>query len=164
LSYRGFVDYNADKYGIQFERLVVEPNFLPEIGFVRRTDMRRNFGMVRYSPRPRGIANLRRITTQASLNYLTNNQDRLDTREAVGRFEAEFTNSDLFSVSYTDNYERLVRPFAIATGVVVPVDSYNFNTTRIGYISGQQRRASGEVVVEFGKFYNGDRTTIAVNT
>ena len=164
LSYRGFFDYNADKYGIQFERLVVEPNFLPEIGFVRRTDMRRNFGMVRYSPRPRGITNLRRITTQASLNYLTNNQDRLDTREAVGRFEAEFTNSDLFSVSYTDNYERLVRPFAIATGVVVPVDSYNFNTTRIGYIAGQQRRASGEVVVEVGKFYNGDRTTISVNT
>jgi hypothetical protein len=164
LSYRGFFDYNADKYGIQFERLVVEPNFLPEIGFVRRTDMRRNFGMVRYSPRPRGITNLRKITTQASLNYLTNNQDRLDTREAVGRFEAEFTNSDLFSVSYTDNYERLVRPFAIATGVVVPVDSYNFNTTRIGYIAGQQRRVSGEVVIEVGKFYNGDRTTISVNT
>ena len=44
LSYRGFFDYNADKYGVQVERLVVEPNFLPEIGFVRRTDMRRNFG------------------------------------------------------------------------------------------------------------------------
>ena len=52
LSYRGFFDYNADRYGLQVDRLVVEPNFLPEIGFVRRTDMRRNFGLVRYSPRP----------------------------------------------------------------------------------------------------------------
>ena len=52
LSYRGFFDYNADSYGVQAERLVVEPNFLPEIGFVRRTDMRRNFGLARYSPRP----------------------------------------------------------------------------------------------------------------
>ena len=52
LSYRGFFDYNADKYGVQAERLVVEPNFLPEIGFVRRTDMRRNFGQLRYSSRP----------------------------------------------------------------------------------------------------------------
>ena len=50
LSYRGLFDYNADKYGVQAERLVVEPNFLPEIGFVRRTDMRRNFGLLRYSP------------------------------------------------------------------------------------------------------------------
>src|SRR5205814_649755 len=47
LSYRGFFDYNADRLGVQVERLVVEPNFLPEIGFVRRTDMRRNFTQAR---------------------------------------------------------------------------------------------------------------------
>ena len=164
LSYRGFFDYNGDKYGVQAERLVVEPNFLPEIGFVRRTDMRRNFAMARFSPRPRSIANLRRLTTQASLNYLTNNQNRLDTREAVARVEAEFTNSDLFSVSFTDNYERLARPFAIAANVTLPVGSYDFYTTRVGYIGGQQRRLSGEVVLETGRFYNGDRTTISVNT
>jgi hypothetical protein len=164
LSYRGFFDYNGDKYGVQAERLVVEPNFLPEIGFVRRADMRRNFAMARFSPRPRSIANLRRITTQASVNYLTNNQNRLDTRETVARVEAEFTNSDLFSVSFTDNYERLARPFAIATNVTLPVGSYDFYTTRVGYIGGQQRRVSGEVVLETGRFYNGDRTTISVNT
>ena len=163
LSYRGFFDFNRDKFGVQAERLVVEPNFLPEIGFVRRTDMRRNFAVARYSPRPRNVPQLRRLTTQASLNYLTNNQNRLDTREGVARFEAEFTNSDLFSVSYTDNYERLARPFAIATGVTLPVGGYDFYTTRVGYIAGQQRRVSGEVVLEIGDFYNGDRKTISVN-
>ena len=91
------------------------------------------------------MPNLRRLTTQASLNYLTNNQNRLDTREATARAETEFTNSDLFSVTYTDNFERLVRPFVIATGVTLPVGSYDFHTTRIGYIGGQQRRYSGEV-------------------
>src|SRR4030095_7550894 len=59
LSYRGLFDYVGDKYGVQAERLVVEPNFLPEIGFVRRTDMRRNFGMLRYSPRPQAAPTLR---------------------------------------------------------------------------------------------------------
>jgi hypothetical protein len=164
LSYRGFFDYNGDKYGVQAERLVVEPNFLPEIGFVRRTDMRRNFAMARFSPRPTSVPNLRRLTTQASLNYLTNNQNRLDTREAVARVEAEFTNSDLFSVSFTDNYERLARPFEIAANVALPIGSYDFYTTRVGYIGGQQRRVSGEVVFEQGRFYNGDRTTISVNS
>ncbi len=163
LSYRGFFDYNADKYGLQAERLVVEPNFLPEIGFVRRTDMRRNFASARYSPRPRGVPNLRRLTTTASLNYVTNNEDRLDTREAIARAETEFTNSDLLSVSYTDNFERLVRPFVIATGVAIPVGSYDFHTTRVGYIAGQQRRISGELVFETGAFYSGDRTSLAVN-
>jgi hypothetical protein len=164
LSYRGLFDYVGDKYGFQAERLVVEPNFLPEIGFVRRTDMRRNYGLVRYSPRPKAVPNVRKLTTQASLNYLTNNENRLDTREASGRFEAEFTNSDLFSVQYLDSFERLVRPFGIAAGVTIPVGVYDFHNTRIGYIGGQQRRFSGEIVYEFGTFYDGDRQSIAVNT
>ncbi len=75
LSYRGFFDYNADKYGLQAERLVVEPNFLPEIGFVRRTDMRRNFASARYSPRPSGRAEPAPPDAAASLNYVTNNDE-----------------------------------------------------------------------------------------
>jgi hypothetical protein len=164
LSYRGFFDYNADKYGVQAERLEVQPNFLPEIGFVRRTDMRRNFGLVRYSPRPKGVPNVRKLTMQTSGNYLTNTDNRLDTREMVGRGEIEFTNSDTFSVAYTDSYERLVRPFAISPGVVLPVGSYDFHTTRFGYVAGQQRPYSGELVYEVGTFYNGDRQSIALNT
>ena len=163
LSYRGFFDYNADRFGVQLERLVVEPNFLPEIGFVRRTDMRRNFAQARDNLRPASIHNLRKITTQASLAYVTNNQNRLDTREGVGLLQVELTNSDVASVTYTDNFDRLVRPFAIATGVTIPIGAYTFHTTRIGYIAGQQRRVSGEVVFETGPFYNGDHTAIAVN-
>ena len=74
LSYRGLFDYIGDKYGLQAERLVVEPNFLPEIGFVRRTDMRRNFGAGALQPAADDACRtVRRLTTQASLNYLTNN-------------------------------------------------------------------------------------------
>ena len=164
LSYRGFFDYNADKFGVQAEHLAVEPNFLPEIGFVRRTDMRRNFAQFRYSPRPRSVPNVRRLTAQASVNYLTNTHNRLDTREGIARAESEFRNSDTFSVQYTDSFERLARPFAIATGVTLPVGGYDFHTTRIGYIGGQQRRYSGEVVYETGSFYDGNRQSIALNT
>ncbi len=164
LSYRAFFDYNADHYGVQVEHLAVEPNFLPEIGFVRRTDMRRNHGLLRYSARPRGFYNVRRMTTQASLNYTTNTHNRLDTREGVGRFETELTNSDVASLTYTDSFERLVRPFAIAPGVVLPVGGYDFHTTRLGYLAGQQRPVSGELVYEFGPFYNGDRQTISLNS
>ena len=164
LSYRAFFDYNADKYGAQIDHLAVEPNFLPEIGFVRRTDMRRNFGQLRYSPRPQGVPNLRKLTGQASLNYITNTSNRLDTREAIGKFEAELTSSDVANLTYTDNFERLVRPFTIAPGVTLPVGTYSFHTTRLGYTAGPQRPISGEVVYETGPFYNGSRQTFSLNT
>jgi hypothetical protein len=107
---------------------------------------------------------LRRISTFASLNYVTNTTKRLDTREATGRIETEFTSSDLLSVGYTDNFERLVRPFTIAPGVTVPIGAYDFYTTRVSYTAGQQRPVSGEIVLETGAFYNGDRTSITLNS
>ena len=42
-SYRGFFEYDGDRYGAELERLVVEENFNPEIGFLRRTSFQRNF-------------------------------------------------------------------------------------------------------------------------
>jgi hypothetical protein len=163
LSYRGFFDYNGDRYGVQAERLVVEPNFLPEVGFVRRTDMKRNFGMVRFSPRPAGLENIRRFSALASLLYLTDTHDRLDTREVNGTFQTEFTNSDVLSVTAIDSFDRLIRPFNVATGVTIPIGSYNFHNVQLSYAAGQQRKISGTVLYEVGRFYSGDRQSISVN-
>jgi hypothetical protein len=163
-SYRGFLDYNADKYGVQAERLEVQPNFLPEIGFLRRTDFRRNFGLLRYSPRPKGVPHVRKLTMQGSLNYTTNAADRLDTREQVVQFQSEFTSSDVASVTYTDNFERLVQPFAISPGIRIPKGGYNFYTLQLSYTGGQQRKSSGALVYETGAFYDGNRQSIALNT
>ena len=163
LSYRGFFDYNADRYGVQLERLVVERNFLPEIGFLRRTDMRRNFGVVRFSPRPLNVPLVRKFLMQANLSYVTNNQNRLDTRETSATFQTEFTNSDVATIGVFDNFERLVRPFNVATGIDIPVGTYDFHTVHLSYAGGQQRKLSGTVVFEAGRFYSGDRRTIALN-
>jgi hypothetical protein len=169
-SYRGFVDYNADRYGVQVERLEVQPNFLPEVGFLRRSDFRRNFAQVRFSPRPRRIAHVRRVTTQASLNYTTNfggpliAGNRLDTREQVGQLQTEFTNSDVAALVYTDSFERLVRPFEIVPGVRIAAGTYDFHNLQLSYTAGQQRRYSGAIVYDQGTFYNGRRRSIALNT
>jgi hypothetical protein len=115
---------------------VVEPNFLPEIGFLRRTDMRRNFVQTRFSPRPMGIPYVRKFTAQAGINYVTNNQNRLDTREIVGLFQTELVNTDVAGIMYTDTFDRLVRPFEVATGVRIPVGGYDFHTLQLSYTGG----------------------------
>jgi hypothetical protein len=163
LSYRGLFDYNGDRYALQAERLVVEQNFNPAIGFVRRPDLRRNYGFARFSPRPKGIPHVRKLTLQGSLGYLTNNENRLDTRDINGQFQTELTSSDVASVSYTDTFERLVVPFDIAPGIRLPVGGYNFHTLQFQYQGGQQRRVSGSVAYETGTFYNGTRHSIGVN-
>src|SRR2546426_1755881 len=68
-SYRAQLDYAGDRYGVQLERLAVGDDFNPEIGFVRRHDMRRTFGRLRFSPRPRSIKSVRRFSGIGSMPY-----------------------------------------------------------------------------------------------
>ncbi|MCY4027466.1 MAG: DUF5916 domain-containing protein, partial [Acidobacteria bacterium] len=50
LSYQGRFDYGGDRYGLQAEHLLVEKNFIPEVGFLRRDNFRRSYARARFSP------------------------------------------------------------------------------------------------------------------
>src|SRR6185503_8961258 len=70
-SYRGRFDYLADRYGLSAEHMVIGPDFSPQVGFVRRTDLRRSFGEARFSPRPKNSRLVRKYSYTASFDYLT---------------------------------------------------------------------------------------------
>jgi len=150
------LDYSADNLGLQLEQLNVGSRFNPEVGFVRRVDMQRSFGAFRYSPRLMHPL-IRKVPMVVSFDYVTNGNRRLESREASAQFGLEFQNSDGFDVSYSANYEFLPRPFAIASGVVLPVGGYNFQSGNARYSFGRQRSVSGSVSFEAGSFYNGNR-------
>jgi hypothetical protein len=162
VSYRAQLDYAADRYGVQLERLSVGEHFNPEIGFVRRVDIRRNFALFRFSPRPRSARVVRRYWSAGSLTYTENGAGRLETRILDGEFAVELQNSDRFVAGINEDYEFLRLPFAVAPGVVIPVGGYSFVTARTGYTFGQQRRVAAQVLLEHGGYYDGERTTVTV--
>jgi hypothetical protein len=160
-SYRAQLDYTGDRYGVQLERLAVGAHFNPEVGFVRRADMRRSFGQFRFSPRPRASKTVRRLSSVGSLAYIENGAGRLETRDTDAEFTVEFHNSDRFSVGYSNTYEFLPSAFTIASGVILPVDGYDFAAARAGYTLGTQRRVSGNLSIEHGSFFSGRKTSLA---
>jgi hypothetical protein len=166
-SYRGQLDYNADRYGVQLERMAIGDNFNPEVGFVRRDDMRRTFGQFRFSPRPaarRPVARrIRRFSYVGSIDHIENGGGRLETRERSAEFALEFLNADRLSIGYNNLYERLPRPFRIAPGVVLPVGGYDFDNVEIGFAMGTQRRSGANFLFERGEFYNGHRTALSAS-
>jgi hypothetical protein len=159
-SYRLQLDYPADRYGLQLEHLTVGGHFNPEIGFVRRQDFRRNFAELRFSPRPRGHAAIRKLTFQSSFDYITNTAGRLETREAKGRFQTDFHSGDSVSTEYTQAFEFLPEPFDIAENVVLPVGGYSFADLSSSLTLGPQRPVSGTLNLDRGGFYNGTRTRV----
>jgi hypothetical protein len=163
LSYRTQLDYAGDRYGVQLERLAVGDNFNPEVGYLRRDDIRRNYSLFRFSPRSKKIKAIRKFSSIGQLTYTENGKGRLDTRIIDGEFALEFQNSDRFALGINDDYEYLKAPFAIVPTVRIPVGGYGFTTGRVGYNFGQQRPYSGNLLIEHGSFYSGDRTTVTFN-
>ena len=160
-SYQAKFDYGADRYGARLEYLKVGDNFNPEIGFVRRDNFKRSSAQLRFSPRPRNIRGVRKLTYEGSLDYIENGASVLETRLQNGRFDIEFENSDRFNVEANRNYEFLAVPFEVSRGIFIPVGGYRFNDMQVGYNFGSQRRLSGNVSLTRGQFYDGDITTLA---
>ena len=133
-----------------------------QVNLVRRRDMRRSFGELRFSPRPQSIGWVRRFVWTGSFAYVENLAGTVETREAIGSFALELDNSDQLYVSGARWYEFLPQPFDIAPGVTLPVRGYDFAAATVEYLFGQQRRLSGTVLAEHGTFYSGHKTTLRI--
>jgi hypothetical protein len=162
-------DYNADRYGIQVQRLKVGTNFVPQVGFLRRSDFRRSFAQARFSPRPapNHMKAIRRFIFLANVEYIENNPvsqepTRLDWREQEAQFEIEMRNSDRVNIDYTRDYEFIPKAFEISTGVTVPVGGYTYNNLLTSYFFGGQRRMSGILSFQQGQLYGGTKRTVGL--
>ena len=161
VSYRAQLDYGSDRYGVQVERLAIGDNFNPEVGFLRRDDLRKNFALFRFSPRPKAITSVRRLSWTGSFNYIENGAGRLETRTQDGEFAIEFQSGDKFPAGYAGNYEFLPAPFTIAPAVVLPVAGYDFAVARVGYNISGRRKLSANLLAEYGEFYDGHRVAFS---
>jgi len=161
-SYRAQLNFPGDRYGVQLERLRVGEQFNPEVGFVRRPDIRRTLAELRFSPRPRSMPSIRRFISAGSVDYFETGAGRMDTRDRSAEFAIEFLNADRIGVTYNNAYEFIPAPFRIATGVTIPVGGYDWHNVRVAFNSRPQRRAAANLAVEHGTFYNGHRTAWSI--
>jgi hypothetical protein len=163
-SYRGRADYTTDRYGLAAEHLLIDPGFAPDVGFTRRTDVRRTFVQARFSPRPRRSRSrvVRKLTWQLGGEYVTDAAaQQRQTGEFSGLFRVDFQSSDQVSVEHTREFEYLPGAFTVSPGVVVPRGDYSFSSTRLAYTLGQQRPFSGRISVATGTLYNGQRSDVS---
>ena len=163
-SYQARFDYGADRYGFELDHLLVEDNFLPEIGFVRRDNFRRTSVSGRISPRPSTIESVRQFVLEGSFDYfLTADSGELETRLAQLAFQTEFENSDQVGVRVSDNYELVRKSFSPGRGISIPVGGYQFSDARVTYALGPQRPLQGRVEVTAGGYFGGTIRSIGLS-
>jgi hypothetical protein len=161
-SYMAQFAYAADRYGVNFEHLSVGDAFNPEIGFLRRESFRRSYAQSRFSPRPRSSRSVRKVSMEGSIDYITDLDGRLESREAQASTRVEFNGGGFWSTDYTRNYELLEAPFEISKGVIIVPGGYSFQDLRSEYYLGPER-VSGRIFGSHGTFYDGTRSEIGFN-
>jgi hypothetical protein len=163
LSYRGQFNYAGDRYGLVAERLVVEERFAPEVGFLRRPDLRKWTGTLRFSPRPRRVRLVRKYWYEATGSYIENNAGVLESRQWDGMFGLDLNNGDTLRLQATQQYEYLARPFLIDRRATIPVGAYAFDNLALRYTLGAQRRVAATLSAEHGSFYGGHKTSWGIS-
>jgi hypothetical protein len=162
-SWQGRFDYNADRYGARAEVLEVGANFRPDIGFLRRSDFRRSYGEVRFSPRPTRMKAVRKFTWTALGEYIENGAGNTDTRVVGATFVTEFQSSDQISIDAARTYDFLPVSFTPAgSPAPIPAGGYTFSDVGAAYTFGAQRRVSGVIRVRAGEYYDGTIRTLTM--
>jgi Domain of unknown function (DUF5916) len=161
-SYRAAVAYDGDRYGFQAENLLVDPDFNPDIGFLRREDFRKYNVDARFSPRPKDVLPaVRKFDFEGRYDYFESVAGVPQTRLFTFEWRTQMQSSDFASVAFSRDYEFLSEPFEIIDGTFIGVGGYQFDRVSAGYWFGRQRPVSGWVGADVGQFYGGKRTELS---
>src|SRR5690606_27291542 len=85
-SYLGQFRYAGDRYGVEATRLRVGDGFDAQVGFLPRRGFTRNYGFLRFSPRPARWPAVRKLGWEASADRITGPSGALETLNAKALF------------------------------------------------------------------------------
>lgn len=159
-SAHGFrLNYPNDIWQAHVSYRELGDEFDPAVGFTPRNGFRRLQPQVTWFPRPAWWLAARQLEFQARLEYLTDLDGVLETRNiGFTPIGVRFQSGDNFGLNVDNNYERLEEPFEIADGVLLPAGEYSFNNVRFDVRTAVQRPVSVNFEVRKGEFWSGART------
>ena len=164
VSYGGRLNYPNDVWDASVAFMAVPKNVAPAVGFLPRRDFRRYQPQVRWNPRPRNHAYIRRLGFGADVDLYTNTANQTETQEFdFTATRVELHSGDNVEVSVVPSYERLDEPFTIASGItLLDGAEYRFTRFRVSGNTANKRIVSVQPRIEWGSFLSGHRRELAM--
>jgi len=156
------VSWDTDFLSTSAEHTIIGRNFNAEMGFVPRTDMKKSAVDFQLSPRP-GSEAIRQLDFSANLQYITNQENVVETREQEVAFRVNFESGDRMRLGYTKTFEYLDEGFRLRGQIPVLAGAYDGGRWSINVNTYRGRRFSGWFQFQREHFWGGDRTTFNLN-
>jgi uncharacterized protein DUF5916/cellulose/xylan binding protein with CBM9 domain len=151
--------WKDDEWSLTAEYNEVQPNFNPDVGFVRRRDMEQYSGDAAWKPLVRRSAAIRNLNFQNTFNYYAGSgSGKVETRTSDSTIGIVFENNASINFIVNDTFDRLSTPLRIPSGnphVAIPAGDYKFLGYTGNVTTNLRRRISGNGALNWGDFYNG---------
>jgi hypothetical protein len=142
----------------------VQPDFNPEVGFVRRGDMTHYSADGNWRPRPRNSTRIRNYDLGLNTDYYADENGELETRTQWLNTGITFQDSSSTRLTFSNTLDRLDAPYTIYDDgeltVILPIGEYEFQRVGLEYNSDRSRAVSGNVNVQAGEFWSGRQRTL----
>jgi hypothetical protein len=155
-SYGFKIDYPNDKWDIALTHKRIGGDFDPSLGFVPRRAVHLINGQINNRTRIR----------RGPFQQLFHEFQPFMATDLHGKWESyrifiapvnwRFRSGDRFELNANPTGERLIEPFEVARGVIIPAGAYHWRRYRVEIGTAQKRRFYTQLTGWFGGFYNGD--------
>lgn len=151
------VAYPNDLWSVRLSWRQIDEHFRPALGFVPRTNVRKLFLGLDFSPRPKRFLHLRQMFHQLRyIRYTRLDDDRVETwRLFTAPINWQFNSGDRMEFNYVPTFERLVEPFEISPGVILAPGQYRFTRWRVEVGTASKRPWQVKGTWWFGGFWSG---------
>ncbi len=143
----------------------IQPNFNPEVGFVRRRDMEQYSGDLSWRPQLRSNPTIRSINFGSSLDYFGGSgSGKVETRVQNGNLGITFDNSASATLTIEQTFDRLANDLRIPSGnprVTIPAGDYRYLGYSAHFTGGQGWKVGGSATINWGEFYSGRRKALS---
>jgi hypothetical protein len=144
-----------DRFSAEGDYLNVGRNFDPAVGFVRRRDMVRYKTDVGYYPRlGSGDSLIRQVRVNLGGFYIEGQDQEKQSSNAYAKALVRFETGDEAGVDVLTDFDRVVRPFALAEAEI-PAGDYDFSSTKVYMRTNSSRRFWAEGNGGGGTYYGG---------
>jgi len=150
LAFQWISDY-LDIYGYYFD---IQENFNAEMGFVKRTGIRRFQTHIGFTPEP-NIPGIKRLNPHIFFASTTDQDNNLLLREKHAHMSVDLINGGNFGFQWNEDHEFVDIPFSIQEDIIVPVGVYTSPWWMANFSSNRSRRLYTTMSYRWGSFYGG---------
>jgi hypothetical protein len=164
LAGKGSVTWNDNFLHTQYSLLSVGDNFRDDIGFIKRTGVRKHFADfgIRFRPEWWRKIGIRELHPHTRYNIYTDQSNQKVTHTNHVAMAWFFERGGYVELQWNPRFERITSPFQIRPDQAFAPGSYGWNEYAFELETDHSRKVSGSALITTGGFWTGSQRTSKV--